>query len=158
LYTSCLPNAHCHQFADFVFTCFLSLNSQQQQEWYATQNVCPHKRALVLSQGIIGSKDGLPKVACPLHKKNFNLKTGECFDSDDSNMSLMTFPVKIEADAVWLHLPPTAVLDAVLGTKSVIFGADCTTAAAAQSSFMPFTSTLPGVAASKSLVTAKLEQ
>jgi hypothetical protein len=72
-------------------------------------------------------------------------------------MSLMTFSVKIEDGQVWLHLPPTAVLDAVLGTKSVIFGADCTTAAA-QSSFMPFTSTLPGVAASKSLVTAKLEQ
>lgn len=44
------------------------------QEWYATQNVCPHKRALVLSEGIVGSKEGILKVACPLHKNNFALK------------------------------------------------------------------------------------
>lgn len=43
------------------------------QEWYATQNVCPHKRALVLSQGIVGSKNDVVKVTCPLHKKNFDL-------------------------------------------------------------------------------------
>lgn len=45
------------------------------QEWYATQNVCPHKRALVLSEGIVGSRDGIMKVACPLHKNNFDLST-----------------------------------------------------------------------------------
>lgn len=45
------------------------------QEWYATQNVCPHKRALVLSEGIVGSKGDIRSVACPLHKKKFDLST-----------------------------------------------------------------------------------
>lgn len=36
--------------------------------------MCPHKRALVLSEGIVGSRDGILKVACPLHKNNFDLK------------------------------------------------------------------------------------
>ncbi|KAG5182777.1 hypothetical protein JKP88DRAFT_164241 [Tribonema minus] len=111
---------------------------ESRNEWYATQNVCPHKRALVLSQGIIGSKNGIPKVACPLHKKNFSLQTGACLDDDE--MSVMTFPVKVEEGAVYLQLPPTSELDSVLGTKSVIFGADCTTPTSKESnSFIPFT-------------------
>ena len=125
-------------------SCTISLIHQSRfisvltsQEWYATQNVCPHKRALVLSQGIIGSKDGIPKVACPLHKKNFDLRNGDCFDSDHEDMKLLTFPVKIDEGEVWLHLPPVHQLDEVLDTTKVRFNSDCleqTTAA-----FTPFT-------------------
>ncbi|CAN0323591.1 unnamed protein product, partial [Ectocarpus sp. 8 AP-2014] len=49
-------------------------NVARRNEWYATQNVCPHKRALVLSEGIVGSREGILKVACPLHKNNFDLQ------------------------------------------------------------------------------------
>jgi nitrite reductase (NADH) large subunit len=46
-------------------------NNQMRGEWYCTQNMCPHKQAFVLSQGIIGATaDDVPKVACPLHKKS----------------------------------------------------------------------------------------
>ena len=45
-------------------------------EWHATQNMCPHKREMVLARGILGDQGDVPKVACPLHKKTFDLRTG----------------------------------------------------------------------------------
>src|SRR5262249_4019862 len=83
-------------------------------EWFASQNMCPHKRAFVLSRGIIGSQGETPKVACPLHKKTFSLETGECLSQDE--MSIKVFPVKVEGEKVMLLLPPQDQLDALLGT------------------------------------------
>src|SRR6202008_1807051 len=46
----------------------------RRDEWYATENRCPHKQQMVLSRGIIGSAGAAcePKVACPFHKKTFS--------------------------------------------------------------------------------------
>jgi nitrite reductase (NADH) large subunit len=84
-------------------------------EWYACQNMCPHRRAFVLSRGIIGSQGETPKVACPLHKKTFSLETGDCLS--DEGYSVKVFPVKVEGDDVFLLLPPTQQLDAILATE-----------------------------------------
>ncbi|KAL3910462.1 MAG: hypothetical protein SGARI_002113 [Bacillariaceae sp.] len=92
-------------------------NNENRGEWYVTQNMCPHKQAFVLSQGIIGDKDGLPKVACPLHKKQFSLETGE--GVGDEELNILTFPVKIEGDKVMVELPATPELDAILGTHGL---------------------------------------
>jgi nitrite reductase/ring-hydroxylating ferredoxin subunit len=47
-------------------------------EWYATQNICPHKRALVLSSGLLGSVDNEAGqesyVSCPMHKVNCQIQ------------------------------------------------------------------------------------
>jgi nitrite reductase (NADH) large subunit len=83
-------------------------------EWYACQNMCPHRSAFVLSRGILGSSGPIPKVACPLHKKTFSLQTGECLSGDE--LSVKVFPVKVEGDEVWLELPPEEQLDALLST------------------------------------------
>jgi len=83
--------------------------------WYACQQMCPHKKAFVLSRGIIGDAKGIPKVVCPLHKKNFSLESGACLSGDD--YSVRVFPVNVEADDVYLELPPTAVLDQSLATE-----------------------------------------
>ncbi len=73
-------------------------------EWYATQNSCPHKREMVLARGIVGDHAGAPKVACPLHKKTFDLRTGACLSGDP--LEIATFPVRIDGDHVLVELPP----------------------------------------------------
>eukprot|EP00529_Nitzschia_sp_RCC80_P003114 CAMPEP_0113494840 /NCGR_PEP_ID=MMETSP0014_2-20120614/29309_1 /TAXON_ID=2857 /ORGANISM="Nitzschia sp." /LENGTH=1122 /DNA_ID=CAMNT_0000388735 /DNA_START=417 /DNA_END=3785 /DNA_ORIENTATION=- /assembly_acc=CAM_ASM_000159 len=92
-------------------------NNDQRGEWHCTQNMCPHKQAFVLSQGIIGDKEGLPKVACPLHKKQFSLETGEGID--DEELNIFTFPIKVESDRVLVELPAIPELDAILGTHGL---------------------------------------
>lgn len=69
-------------------------------EWYACQNVCPHKMEMVLSRGMIGTQGDEPKVACPLHKKTFSLKTGKGLS--DENYEIAVYPVKVENDAVFI--------------------------------------------------------
>ena len=73
-------------------------------EWYATQNLCPHKQQMVLARGILGDKAGTPKVACPMHKKTFDLQTGACLSGD--SLEIETYPVRVDGDDVWVELPP----------------------------------------------------
>lgn len=79
-----------------------------RNEWYATSNMCPHKQEFVLSRGLIGDAQGEPKVACPLHKKTFSLKTGDCLSGEP--YSIDTFPVRVDGDDVLLLLPPPGKL------------------------------------------------
>ncbi len=90
-------------------------NFSDRGEWYATQNVCPHRRAFVLAHGILGDQAGEPKVACPLHKRTFSLRTGECLNGDEP--AVQTFPVKVEGGAVFVCLPPQEDLACTLGTR-----------------------------------------
>ena len=75
-------------------------NFERQGNWYACQNVCPHKMEMVLSRGMIGDEASMPKVACPLHKKTFSLETGENLNGDLTPIA--TYPVKIEDDTVYV--------------------------------------------------------
>lgn len=52
-------------------------------EWFASQNMCPHRKAFVLSHGMIGDAAGTPKVACPMHKKTFSLQTGDSLQGEE---------------------------------------------------------------------------
>lgn len=98
-------------------------NNAQRGEWYCTQNMCPHKQAFVLSQGIIGDVSGTPKVACPLHKKNFALEDGAEIGGD---LQIITFPIKVEGDDVMVELPQPEEIDAILGTKGLrVMKSDC---------------------------------
>lgn len=75
-------------------------NFSRTGKWYATQNLCPHKMEMVLSLGMIGDKDSIPKVACPMHKKNFSLEDGSNLGGDD--LKIATYPVKIENGNVYI--------------------------------------------------------
>jgi nitrite reductase (NADH) large subunit len=90
-------------------------NFASRGQWYATQNMCPHKKAFVLSRGIIGTAEGEPKVACPLHKKTFSLKTGESLQGEEYRIA--TFRVKTEGGKVYAELPPPEVLDPLMATE-----------------------------------------
>jgi len=92
-------------------------NNARRGEWYATQNMCPHKQAFVLSQGIIGDAAGVEKVACPLHKKQFALETGH--ELGEGTLRILTFPVKVEDDEVFVELPSEPEVDAILGTNGL---------------------------------------
>ncbi|PVD52450.1 nitrite reductase (NAD(P)H) small subunit [Terrimonas sp.] len=82
------------QIALFYFT--------RRNEWYATQNECPHKKQMALSRGMIGTKNNEPKIACPFHKKTFSLTTGECLSGDEC--SIKTYPVKVENGNVYIYV------------------------------------------------------
>lgn len=90
-------------------------NFAARGEWYATSAMCPHKNAFVMNQGLLGDSAGVPKVACPMHKKNFALTSGECMTGEV--LQLPVFPVKVEGDDVYVLLPPQKELDDVLATE-----------------------------------------
>ncbi|MDQ2719885.1 MAG: nitrite reductase small subunit NirD [Bacteroidota bacterium] len=77
-------------------------NFTRRGEWYATQNLCPHRFQMALSRGMIGETKGEPKVACPFHKKTFSLETGRCIDDDQ--YVIKTYPVKTEDGAIFLGI------------------------------------------------------
>jgi nitrite reductase (NADH) large subunit len=72
--------------------------------WYATQNACPHTGEMVLARGIVGDANRTPKVACPLHKRTFDLRSGACLSKDASDIA--AFAVRIDGDDVYVELPP----------------------------------------------------
>lgn len=75
----------------------------EKGEWYASQNLCPHKMEMALSRGIIGDAEGEPKVSCPFHKKNFSLSTGQCLNDDSYHIEI--YPVKVENGFVYVGIP-----------------------------------------------------
>ncbi len=90
-----------HQIAVFNF--------EKAGKWFACQNLCPHKREMVLSRGLLGDIDGLPKVVCPMHKRAFSLETGEGLN--DPELSISTFPVEIREGRIFIDLPSEDELD-----------------------------------------------
>ncbi len=77
-------------------------NFKSRNEWYACQNLCPHKRQMILSRGMIGSQENEPKVACPFHKKTFSLATGKNLNGDTCDIT--TYPVHVEDGMVYIGL------------------------------------------------------
>lgn len=47
---------------------------------HALSNFDPFSGTYVLSRGIVGSRGDVPKVASPMYKQSFDLRTGECLD------------------------------------------------------------------------------
>lgn len=63
-------------------------------ELFAIGNHDPFSGANVLSRGILGDKNGTPKIASPIYKQNFCLLTGQCLD--DPAVKLPIYPVRCE--------------------------------------------------------------
>ncbi|KAF5354806.1 hypothetical protein D9756_005269 [Leucocoprinus leucothites] len=86
--------------------------------FYATQQMCPHRRAFVLDHGIIGdTPSGDLYISCPLHKRNFTLTDGKGLN--DSDYSILTFEARLNeaGGEIQVLLPPKEDMDAVLGTE-----------------------------------------
>jgi len=65
-------------------------------EVYALGNRDPFSGANVLSRGIVGDRAGVPKVASPVYKQSFDLRTGACLD--EAGVAVPSYPVRVEED------------------------------------------------------------
>ena len=87
----------CVKYKDLQIAVF---NFSRLNKWYACQNLSPEKQEMVLSRGMLGDHKGIPKIACPLHKKTFSLETGENLNADLEPIAV--YPVKIEGENVYI--------------------------------------------------------
>ncbi|HEY0708512.1 MAG TPA: nitrite reductase small subunit NirD [Polyangia bacterium] len=60
---------------------------------YALSNFDPFSKAMVISRGIVGDRQGVPKIASPIFKQSFDLRSGVCLD--DPSVAVATFPLRI---------------------------------------------------------------
>ena len=79
----------------------IAIFNNNKSNWYAVDNLCPHKKQMVLSRGLMGSEGDTLKVSCPLHKRNFSLISGECL-SDDNCDSINTYELRIENNYIFI--------------------------------------------------------
>jgi nitrite reductase (NADH) small subunit len=74
-------------------------------EVYALDNFDPFSHAFVIARGIVGDRQGVLKIASPIFKQSFDLRTGQCLD--DPAVRLASFPVRVVEGRV-LVAPPSA--------------------------------------------------
>jgi nitrite reductase (NADH) small subunit len=72
-----------HQYALFL---------TEQGDLFAIDNRDPFCDANVMARGIIGDRNGEPKVASPMLKQTFSLQTGICFE--DPSVTITTHRIR----------------------------------------------------------------
>jgi nitrite reductase (NADH) small subunit len=75
-------------------------------EVYAVDNFDPFSRAFVIARGIVGDRQGVPKIASPIFKQSFDLRSGQCLD--DPAVRLGAYPVRIEQGRILVAAPAGA--------------------------------------------------
>jgi nitrite reductase (NADH) small subunit len=93
--------------------------SRDGEAVYALSNFDPFSRAFVLARGILGCRNGAPKVASPIFKHNFDLRSGACLD--DPAVRLLTYPVRVAAGrvAVGSHVAASHQATEVIASTAV---------------------------------------
>ena len=72
---------------------FGEYNGLQQFNVFAIGNFDPFSKAFVLSRGIVGDKGGVAKIASPIFKQSFDLRTGRCLD--DPSVAVPVWPARV---------------------------------------------------------------
>jgi nitrite reductase (NADH) small subunit len=62
-------------------------------EVYAVGNYDPFSHAFVIARGIVGDRGGIPKIASPIFKQSFDLRSGQCLDDPDTRIP--SYPVRV---------------------------------------------------------------
>ncbi|HLK41757.1 MAG TPA: nitrite reductase small subunit NirD [Thermoleophilia bacterium] len=70
-------------------------------ELYAIGNRDPYSGEYLISDGVTGSRDGVPTVASPMYEHVFDLRSGTCLD--DPTLALPTYPVRRYRGQVWVQ-------------------------------------------------------
>jgi nitrite reductase (NADH) small subunit len=71
---------------------------------YAVGNYDPFSRAFVIARGIVGDRAGVPKIASPIFKQSFDLRTGQCLD--DPSVRLPSYPVQVRDGRIAILIAP----------------------------------------------------
>ena len=74
---------------------------------YAIGNFDPFSKAFVLSRGIVGDRGGIPKIASPIYKQSFDLRTGQCLD--DAKVRVPIYDVRVAHGRVLVCREPRSV-------------------------------------------------
>lgn len=74
---------------------------------YAIGNFDPFSKAFVLSRGIVGDRAGVPKIASPIYKQSFDLRTGQCLD--DGKVRVPTYDVRVEQRRILVYREPRRI-------------------------------------------------
>jgi nitrite reductase (NADH) small subunit len=72
-------------------------------EVYAVDNFDPFSHAFVIARGIVGDRGGVPKIASPIFKQNFDLRTGKCLD--DPAVRLAAYAVRVVGGRIQIAAP-----------------------------------------------------
>ena len=75
----------------------------EADEVLVVSNYDPFSKAFVLSRGIVGSKGDRVKVASPVYKQSFDLRTGQCLD--DPSVWLPTYECRVVDGMVQAAVP-----------------------------------------------------
>ena len=70
---------------------------------YAVDNFDPFSHAFVIARGIVGDRGGIPKIASPIFKQNFDLRTGQCLD--DPAVRLTAYAVRVADGRIQIAAP-----------------------------------------------------
>jgi nitrite reductase (NADH) small subunit len=70
---------------------------------YAIGNFDPFSKAFVLARGIVGDRQGVPKIASPIFKQSFDLRTGVCLD--DPEVKVSSYAVRVREGIVEVMQP-----------------------------------------------------
>ena len=73
------------------------------EEVYGLSNFDPFSKAFVLGRGIVGDRNGVPKIASPMFKQSFDLRTGQCLD--DPAVRVTSYPVRVREGWVEVASP-----------------------------------------------------
>ena len=74
------------------------------QQVFAVGNYDPFSRAFVMARGIVGDRGGIAKIASPIFKQSFDLRTGQCLD--DPAVSVKPYPVRLRGHRVEVFFDP----------------------------------------------------
>jgi nitrite reductase (NADH) small subunit len=79
-------------------------------EVYGLSNFDPFSKAFVLGRGIVGDRNGVPKIASPMYKQSFDLRSGQCLD--DPAVRVTSYPVRVRDGWVEVETPAAELGDA----------------------------------------------
>lgn len=71
---------------------------------YAVSNLDPYSGAHVMARGIVGTRQDAPTVASPMFKQVFDLRTGECLDTQGKDARpLRSWPIAVRDGDVFVR-------------------------------------------------------